>query len=306
MARKDPLLVGLLWAVLVALGEWAAGAVNFFPTEGARESWVADDAFRLLLRLAVPVFAFVLTMLLYSVFRFRVRAAVPGEKLPSLGPGGLLLLFLGVAAALVIALAVQPLLAFLVAAIVYALWTLASRKARMAPPEVTSVPEGPPIRGNRTIYALWLAITGALAITVIINPGLVGLASIRGTPEADMVVTVEAQRFFWTVSYPQYGVTSRRELVLPQGKRVKFLVTSKDVLHSFWVPAFRVKIDAVPGRTTETYATPEELGSFELDPTFRIQCAELCGAGHALMRMPIRVVTQAEFEAWVEQQRKGA
>jgi cytochrome c oxidase subunit 2 len=76
-----------------------------------------------------------------------------------------------------------------------------------------------------------------------------------------------------------------------------------DVLHSFWVPAFRVKIDAVPGMFTKVTATPNELGSFDDDVNFRIQCAELCGVGHATMQLPVRVVERAEFDQWLTEQK---
>ena len=78
---------------------------------------------------------------------------------------------------------------------------------------------------------------------------------------------------------------------------------SHDVIHSLWIPAFRGKIDAVPGITTKVTATPDLLGTFEKDVNFRLQCAELCGAGHALMSMPVRVVERAEFEDWLSEQR---
>ncbi|MCL6650066.1 MAG: hypothetical protein K6U89_17260 [Chloroflexi bacterium] len=120
-------------------------------------------------------------------------------------------------------------------------------------------------------------------------------AQLARTPE---VVRVEGARWLWKISYPQYGVTSR-ELVLPVGRRVRFDVTATDVLHSFWIPAFRMKIDAVPGMTTRVFITPTATGSFEDNFHFRLQCAELCGLGHNLMRSPVRVVDPAEFEAWV-------
>jgi cytochrome c oxidase subunit 2 len=92
-------------------------------------------------------------------------------------------------------------------------------------------------------------------------------------------------------------------LVLPIDAKVQFLVNARDVIHSLWIPAFRVKIDAVPGLTTSVKATPNTLGTYEKDVNFRLQCAELCGAGHAVMRMPVRVVEQAEFDEWISEQR---
>ena len=125
--------------------------------------------------------------------------------------------------------------------------------------------------------------------------------------QVDLVVELEARTFAWRVSYPSLNISRlRKEMVLPVGKHVRFDVTSKDVIHSFWISAFRVKIDAVPGLVTTEYATPDRTGSFEDDFNLRLQCAELCGVGHATMTMPVRVVEQGEFDAWVAENAKTA
>ncbi len=236
--HKDAIAVAGIWLVLTALIEILVLRVSMLPAEYAREAGVVDDAYRLLLVLAAPVFAFTVTMLAYSVVRFRVRE--------------------------------RP------------------------------VEDGPPLRGSRRTVAVWLLVTGLLAVYVVINPGFVGLAAIRGEPSADVVIQVTGARWFWTVTYPN-GKRSTEELVVPVDTRIRFDVTAPegDVLHSFWIPAFRVKIDALPGRVTQAYVTPERLGDFATDDTVRIQCAELCGVGHAAMRLPVRVVPREEFDAYI-------
>jgi plastocyanin len=97
-------------------------------------------------------------------------------------------------------------------------------------------------------------------------------------------------------------VDNAREVVLPVDRTVRFDITSRDVLHSFWIPAFLLKIDAVPGLTTTISLKPTETGTFQEDPTLRLQCSQLCGLSHSRMRMPVRVVTQAEFDEWVKSQ----
>jgi cytochrome c oxidase subunit 2 len=160
-------------------------------------------------------------------------------------------------------------------------------------------PDGPPQRDNRVVITTWLIVTSALAIFVVINPGFVGLAEIRGEPNADYSIGMEAQQFLWTVTYPN-GAVSVDELVVPEGKRVRYDVQSKDVNHSFWIPAFRIKIDAVAGLTTQAFATAEGEGDINDDINLRVQCAELCGAGHASMAMPVRVVSDAEFNEYIQ------
>ncbi len=165
--------------------------------------------------------------------------------------------------------------------------------------------DGLPLRTHRPLVVIWLLVTLALTVAVIIHPGVTGMHELRAhtEEEAELLVQVEGGRWFWTVTYPGHNVTSRREMVLPMDTDIMFEVTARDVLHAFWVPAFRMKIDAVPGMTTRVHATPNKLGSFEDDPGFRLQCAELCGTGHALMRIPVRVVTEEEFQSWIAQQR---
>ena len=159
--------------------------------------------------------------------------------------------------------------------------------------------DGPPQRDNRTVVTTWLVITSALAIFIVINPGFVGLAEIRGEPSAEYIIEVEGAQFFWKVTYPN-GAESLEELVVPSEKRVRYDVRSIDVNHSFWIPAFRIKIDAIAGLTTQAFATAEHEGTIDDDINLRIQCAELCGAGHANMAMPVRVVSDQEFNEYIE------
>lgn len=176
--------------------------------------------------------------------------------------------------------------------------------------------EGPPIHGNRLFSVAWLVITSALAFILFYNPGYTGLVYLRSNPNADLVVKVEAAQWHWHVSYPQYDLTitskpvsfDRMEkntvLALPADRRVKFEITSADVIHSFWIPAFRLKQDAVPGMVTTMYVTPNRTGEFEQDFNFRVQCAEICGTGHPRMNMRLAVLEPAEFEEWIAAQKK--
>ena len=168
--------------------------------------------------------------------------------------------------------------------------------------------DGPPIHTDRRFVYSWVAITAGLAIFVTINPGLTGLAELAADDvDPDLTVEVVAEQWSWTYVYPDYGVRLEEadELVLPEGQRILLRVSSTDVIHSLWIPAFRVKADAVPGRINDIYLTPTESGSFDGDPNFRVQCAELCGTGHARMRTDVRVVSEGEFESWIEAQASG-
>ena len=189
-----------------------------------------------------------------------------------------------------------PVIAFVVAMLIYSI----SRFRRRGDPSQ----DGPPLRTHGPFVAIWVLVTTALTIFMIIHPGITGMAELRAGEkrEADMVVQVEGTRWSWKMTYPQHKVTTRSELVLPVGKHVRFEVTSTDILHAFWVPAFRMKIDAVPGMVTTIYATPNKVGAFAADSGLRLQCAELCGLLHDKMAVPVRVVEQKEFDAWIAQQ----
>lgn len=168
--------------------------------------------------------------------------------------------------------------------------------------------DGPSIRTHRGLTWLWLGVTSALAIYVIFNPGLKGLRELSANPNEELVVQVEGQQWHWKVDYPDYNLSYDRalQIAVPVDTRVKFELTSADVIHSFWIPAFRMKMDAVPGRTTAMYVTPTETGSFADDTNMRVQCAELCGTGHPHMQMEVLVLEPDEFEQWVAEAKMTA
>jgi len=162
--------------------------------------------------------------------------------------------------------------------------------------------DGPPIEGHHTIEVLWIGITSALVL-FLAGYGAVGLTEIRthAAGEQQLVVQAQGSRWFWEFTYPEQSIRTKEELVLPVGRPVRFEVTATDVVHSFWVPAFRMKIDAVPGMVTTVHVTPDQTGTYRDDFHFRVQCAELCGLAHANMTVPVTVMEQRQFDAWVAQ-----
>jgi len=166
--------------------------------------------------------------------------------------------------------------------------------------------DGAPMHGRGKFPFVWLGITSSLAIVVMVYPGLIGIPRVMGGEDKpDVLVKVEGVQWTWLVSYPDEQIEGAREIVLPVDATVRFDITSRDVLHSFWIPAFLMKIDAVPGMTTTMSLKPTKLGSYDTDPNLRAQCAELCGLSHSRMRIAVRVVTREEYDQWVQKQRGG-
>jgi cytochrome c oxidase subunit 2 len=159
--------------------------------------------------------------------------------------------------------------------------------------------DGPPIHGNTRLEVIWTALPAMLIIGLVTYAYIVlhdiEKAPAAGNPERHVAVT--GQQFTWTFAYNEGGKKfTDPQLYLPVGESVKFDVRSKDVIHDFWVPDFRMKIDAVPGITTHYRITPKANAIGDHD----IVCAELCGLGHAYMRQTAHVLSKAKFDAWVK------
>lgn len=161
--------------------------------------------------------------------------------------------------------------------------------------------DGPPIHGNTRLEVIWTAIP-AVMLVVLCSYAWIVLNDIEEAKADEMRVNVTGQQFAWTFEYPQAGgkPIKSTQLYLPNDKPVRFYVKALDVLHDFWVPAFRMKVDAVPGITTKYRVTPNRLG------TYPVVCAELCGLGHSVMRSTAHVVTPAAFDTWMAEQKAPA
>jgi len=172
------------------------------------------------------------------------------------------------------------------------------REFRMRPGQ--ELEDGAPIHGNTRLEVIWTTIPAVIIASLVVYAYLV-LRDIEKAPanaSTEMRVKVTGQQFAWEFEYPQAGgkTIKANQLYVPKGTSVKFDIVAKDVLHDFWVPAWRMKIDAVPGITTHYRITPTKLGEYP------IVCAELCGLGHAFMRATAHVLTPSNFSAWLKRQ----
>jgi cytochrome c oxidase subunit 2 len=176
---------------------------------------------------------------------------------------------------------------------------------------------------NTTIEVLWTLVPVLILVAIAI-PSIRLLRAQYSPPKADLTVKVVGHQWYWTYEYPDHGVTidsymlkeasdptrqkaqrartdadgppllaADERMVIPAGKTVKFIITSDDVIHAFWVPAFWNKIDANPGQLNEIWAKVDRPG------VYFGQCTELCGARHAYMPIAVEAVPEARFAAWV-------
>ena len=187
-----------------------------------------------------------------------------------------------------------PVFVFVQVFVLYCVW-----KYRMRPGQENE--DGAPIHGNTRVEIIWTAIPTVLLLGLCIAAYVV-LDDIEDVRADTMNVRVVGEQFAWTFYYPGEDgeEIASNELYLPTNQSVAFAVQTKDVLHDFWVPAFRMKIDAVPGQTTNIrVTTTERMG------TYPVVCAELCGLGHAVMRANARVVAPEDFDTWLAERARG-
>jgi cytochrome c oxidase subunit 2 len=159
--------------------------------------------------------------------------------------------------------------------------------------------DGAPIHGNTRLEVIWVAVP-TLIVTALAAYAWIVLDDVEAKQPNELHVRVISQQFAWHFQYPQYGNFTADTLYLPKDRPVKFDVNTRDVLHSFWVPSFRLKTDAVPGITTHIRLTPSRLGRYD------VVCAELCGLGHSTMRNYATVVDTAAFNTWISKQKSGS
>jgi len=152
-------------------------------------------------------------------------------------------------------------------------------------------PKPEDIEGN-----LWLEITWTIVPTILVMTmfyyGYTGFSTLKKIPEGAMKVRVIARQWSWLFEY-ENGIKAN-ELKVPAGKPINLLLTSQDVIHSFYMPAFKIKQDAVPGMVNHLWFKPTEVGTYD------VLCAEYCGLQHSYMLTKVAVVPEEEFNQWYQ------
>ena len=212
-------------------------SLPWFPTNASKQAGNIRTLYDVLLIVTIPIFVLVVTVVGFSVVKFRMR---PGEE----------------------------------------------------------DKDGPPIHGNTRLEVIWTAAPVVLILGLCIYSYTV-LRANEDSHKGETLVNVTERQFAFEFSYP---VANGQQVVSPvlylaDDHPYLFHIRSLDVIHSFFVPDFSEKIDAVPGITTDLRVTPTQLGMYPAE------CTELCGPGHSFMRAPVRVVTPAAFATWLKSQK---
>ncbi len=159
--------------------------------------------------------------------------------------------------------------------------------------------DGDPIHGNTGLEVIWTVIPAILVTGAGVYSAIV-LNDIEEPKAGTRTIVATGQQFAWTFDYAGEGVNKAGQLHMVKGTPYLVNIRAKEVLHSFWVPEFRLKKDAVPGMTTHVRITPNRIGSYA------VVCSELCGLGHATMRATVKVEDQASFDRWAAEQRRNS
>jgi cytochrome c oxidase subunit 2 len=229
----------VIGVIATAIGIPIALIIPWFPHDASKQASNVHTLYAVLLIVSVPIFVLVETVVLFSVWKFRMK---PGEELK----------------------------------------------------------DGPPIHGNTRLEVMWTALP-ALLIISLCTFAYTKLRANEASKKGEMTVNVTARQFAFEFSFQSGGKTIVAPyLVMQKDQPVVFRIRSLDVIHSFFVPDFSEKIDAVPGITTTLRVTPTRLGNYP------VECTELCGAGHGLMRAAAYVVTPSRFQQWVQSQKPNA
>lgn len=264
----DLVVFAILWVLVSLLFEWIFHALvqhGVYYYTASAQAVDGEHAVAFILYVLAPVMAFIVVMLVYDFFRFRAR---------------------------------------------HTEGTMPSRHQ---------------FQSNKLFIGIWVLISIGLNLLFFVHPSASALEQMFNSEQArlnrqDLEVDVVARQWQWFFSYPQYGinqavdVNGNSTLYLPVNRNVKFVLRSYDpfhtyapyigVIHGFWIPAFGLKQDIIPGETRYMYVHTTKITSYDVNPMVRVQCTEVCGPGHPYMEAPVHVVSGSDFLKWVNQQKQ--
>lgn len=266
----------LIAGILITLASlWYGQNHGWMPEAASEEAPLVDGLFNTMMTIATGLFLLIQGALVIALFRFRQK---PGDNTdgPAIeGNIGLEIVWTAIPVVIVMVLSIYSFEVY------NAMGGLDPEASRDPGPQKTAMAPG-------AAMAATLPEEGQLALGV-------GASPKRQGNEAGVSVNVLGLQYAWIFTYPDSGVTTG-ELHVPVGQDVQLSIAAQDVIHAFWVPQFRLKQDAIPGRETKLRFKPEVPG------TYPLICAELCGSYHGAMRSQVIVHSPEEYDEWLQSQ----
>ncbi|NJL02395.1 MAG: cytochrome c oxidase subunit II [Spirulinaceae cyanobacterium SM2_1_0] len=277
-------LVTLTIGILVAIISFWYGRDNgLLPEQVSQQAPLVDNFFRVMVTVGTALFLLVEGAIVFALFKFRRRPDDDTDAPPIKGNFSLEVFWTAIPAVIVIGLGIYSVDVYnRMGGFDTVGSTAVAHHHGGHATQLASLP------GSSDVGAPLLS--AAAPQQVAFKYGL-GATPAEGQASPFLEIAVKGLQYAWLFTYPNGMVTG--ELHVPVGEDVRLNITAQDVLHSFWLPEFRIKQDAIPGETTELRFTPTKTG------TYPVVCAELCGAYHGSMRSQIIIQEPDEYEQWV-------
>ena len=269
------LLIGI---VLTLASLWYGQNHGLLPVAASDEAPLVDGLFNTMMTVSTGIFLIVEGVLIYAVIRYRRRAGDNADGPAIEGNVPLEILWTAIPAIIVIGISLYS-------------FDVYNNMGGFDPHSAHAAP----------MMENAMNMPGTAMAATLISTEASGQVSQLDTDAdavkkpAELTINVSGMQYAWLFTYPDNDVTTG-ELHLPIGKTVEINMTASDVIHAFWIPEFRVKQDAIPGRQTNLRFTPRKAGDYQLI------CAELCGPYHGVMKSQVVVETQAAFDSWMQEQ----
>ena len=269
------LLIGI---VLTLTSLWYGQNNSLLPVAATDEAPLIDGLFNTMMTVSTGIFLIVEGVLIYAVIRYRRRAGDNEDGPPIEGNVPLEILWTAIPAIIVIGISVYS-------------FDVYNNIGGFDP---HSAHAAPMMKEAMNMPGTAMAATLINADASVQESQLDNNSDAVSKP-AELIINVTGMQYAWIFNYPDTDLTTG-ELHVPIGKKVEINMTANDVIHAFWVPEFRIKQDAIPGRQTNLSFTPRKAGDYQLI------CAELCGPYHGVMKSQVVVESQEAFDSWMQEQ----
>lgn len=260
--------------VVTAFSVWIGQTHTLLPVQASQQAPLVDGFFNIMFTIAIALFLIVEGTILFFLVKFRRRRGDDTDGVPVEGNVPLEIFWTAIPSVIVIGLGIYSVDVF----------------NQMGGFEPGSHAHSPAHVAHASGSAIAATLNDTAAPTTAPSIGI-GASKNQSKP-ADLVVNVRGMQYAWIFDYPNNGVTTG-ELHVPIGADVQLNLSAQDVIHSFWVPQFRLKQDALPGIATELRFTATKTG------TYPVVCAELCGGYHGSMRSQVIVHTPEDYDRWL-------